>query len=543
MKTLPMLVVVTLGLAVGTASAAPTQITLLHVNDTHSHLAAWGPKDANLDGTLGGLAKAAAVIAGEKARDPHALFVHGGDFMNGDPFFNEYLGVPELQLLESLGLDVLVPGNHEFQFGPDFYAGVLSATWPAGGGVSIVGTNLDLAGYPALGTWISPTVVKDAGGVKVGFFGLTTPFDPLEQPAPVVIRSDLDAVAATAVAQLRAQGAEVVVCLAHLGMDLSRQLAASVPGIDVIVNAHDHVALAQPVQIARPQGGTTFIVSAGSYYRFVGRLRLSVDGAQVSLVDYALVGVDAATPRLPAVQAVVGSLEVGIVARYGDLYHEPLAWADAPIPAESDPRHAKRDTAIGDLFTDAYRRWTGTDLAIEASGFLDEGLPQGTIVGADLFRSMSYGLPQLDPAAGRYIVRPFRLATFRITGAQLLAGLEIALATPGGLFPQVSGVRFDYDSTRPAGQKILVGTVHIGGHRLVPDKLYTATANEGLLLFLPALGVQIQDVTVLPDSAQAAVRELVELRGVLEPATSGRIRDVAATCHSAPSASVGAVAR
>jgi 5'-nucleotidase/UDP-sugar diphosphatase len=130
--------------------AASTQITLLHVNDTHSHLAPFGPKDASLNGTVGGLTKAASVIAAEKARNPAALFVHGGDLMHGDLFFNEYLGVPELQLLQSLGLDAMVLGNHEFDLGPDFLTAVLAATWPAGGNFPILSTNLDLTGYPVL---------------------------------------------------------------------------------------------------------------------------------------------------------------------------------------------------------------------------------------------------------------------------------------------------------------------------------------------------------------------------------------------------------
>ena len=261
------IVLALLAVAMPTAFAAPQQpVTLLYVSDTHSHLAAWGTKDANLDGTLGGLPKAAAIVAGEKRSNPDAIFVHGGDLMNGDLFFNEYLGVPEFMLLQQVGLDVFVPGNHEFQFGPDFLAGVLQATWPeGGGGVPVLGTNIDITGYPALGRWMSSTLIKNAGGVKVGFFGLTTPFDVLERPEPVVIRTDLAVVAAAAAAELRSEGAQVVVCVAHTGLELSREIARTVPGIDVILNGHDHVALAQPEAVKRPGGGTTIIVSAGEY--------------------------------------------------------------------------------------------------------------------------------------------------------------------------------------------------------------------------------------------------------------------------------------
>lgn len=508
--------------------AAPQQVTLLHVNDTHSHLAAWGPKDADLDGTLGGVAKAAAIIGAQKTTNPNALFVHGGDLMNGDLFFNEYLGVPEFRLLQQVGLDVFVPGNHEFQYGPEFLAGVLDFTWPGGaGGVPIVATNIDVSGYPALGLWMTPTVVKDAGGVKVGFFGLTTPSDALARPAPVVIRADLADVAAGAVAKLRADGAQVIVGVAHVGLDVSRDIAAAVPGIDVIVNGHDHVALLEPESVERPDGGTTLIVSAGEYYRWVGRLTLSVEGDAVSLVDYELLSAGASAPAVPEVQAVVEALQAGIVERYGDVYHQQLAVADRAILENWDARHAKRDTALGDLFTDAYRDCGHTEIAIEALGFLDEGMPAGPIVGADVFRSMAYGIPQAAPTGG-YIVRPFRLATFSLYGGELLGALEYALASGRDLFPQVSGLRLEFDSTRAPGSRLLVETVRVGDQPISPSRLYTITGNEGLVMFLAELGLTPHDVQWLDVSAFDAARALVQARGALGPVVTGRIRDVAA---------------
>jgi 5'-nucleotidase/UDP-sugar diphosphatase len=519
-------------------AAQSALITLLHVNDTHSHLAAWGPKDGNLDGTLGGLAKAAAIVAAERASDPDALFVHAGDFMEGDFFFNEYLGVPELQLLKSIGLDALVLGNHEFRFGPDFLVSVLQAAWPAGG-VPILGTNLDPQGH-SLSSWITSTLIKEVQGVKVGFFGLTTPNGALANPAPVVILNDVNPISQSAVDALREAGAQVVVCIEHCGMSAARDLAGNVSGIDVIVNAHDHVALEQPEAIARPGGGTTLIVSAGSHYRWVGRLRLSVAGSQVSLVDYALLSADAGAPSSPAVQATIDALKVGIVARYGDVYHQPLAWAEQDITLDWSPHNAKRDTPLGNLLTDAYRAWTGTDIALEPFAYVGDPLPAGTIVGADVFRSMSYGELALDPVSGKQIVRPWRLFTFRATGEALLHVLDTTLTLGDVYFPQVSGIRFDYDSlgTVPYGDyfhtkhKILRDTVHVNGHKIVTNQLYSVTVTEGLYPGLKgifgALGLTMQDVQKPPDLEFYAARSFVAQRGELGLATSNRIRDIAA---------------
>ncbi|HUJ26275.1 MAG TPA: bifunctional UDP-sugar hydrolase/5'-nucleotidase [Myxococcales bacterium] len=510
------------------AGAAPTQITLLHVNDTHSHLAPFGPKNLQLSGTVGGLTKAASIIAAERAADPSALFVHGGDLMHGDFFFTEYLGVPELQLLQALGLDAMVLGNHEFDFGPDFLAAVLNAAWPAGGNFPILSTNLDLTAYPLLANWVTTdaSFIKDVKGVKVGFFGLTTPFEINELPAPAVLKTDLAGVAADSVAALRGKGAQVVICLAHLGLPLSRQLAAGVPGIDVIVNAHDHVALEAPEQIERPGGGVTLVVSAGDYYRWVGRLTLSVDGDAVKLGSYRLIEVDRRVPELPEVAATVRALEAGIVQRYGDVYRRPWALALGEIPVDADPARPGRDTAIGDLWTDAYRARTGTDIAIEVNGYLDEPLPPGVVVGADVFRSNSGGLPAFDPVSGAMRVAPFHLATVVLSGAELVQALDTALAASGDTFPQVSGMRFDFDSRLPAGQQVLVDSVRVQGRRLQLDRQYTVTVNEVVLMFLPLLGIPVHDPQVRTDVAFEAARDLIRARVLLLPLAEGRIRDV-----------------
>jgi 2',3'-cyclic-nucleotide 2'-phosphodiesterase (5'-nucleotidase family) len=528
MKRLSTVVVLVFGLFLATASqaAARQSVTLLHVNDTHSHLDAWGPKDANLDGTLGGLPKAAAIIASERAADPNALFVHSGDFMNGDLFFSEYRGAKELQLLQSLGLDAYVPGNNEFMqgilpstLGRSFLKSVLNSTWPGGAGlVPMLGTNLKDDTYAALSPWVTRKLTKDVNGVKIGFCGLTG--SQATDPVPA---------AAAAVAALHAAGAQVVICVSHFGMDAARALAGSVSGIDVIVNGHDNAVLEQPEAIARPGGGTTLIVSAGLYYRYVGRLRLQVDGTAVSFVDYALLGADADTPSLSAVQQAVEDLKGPIVARYGDVYHQPLAWAAQDIVGEPDPAKAKRDTPLGNLFTDAYRAATGTDVAFEASVFLRDALPRGPIVGADVFRSMPFGLPATVGTPPVAIVRPYRLVTFRTTGSGLIAVLQATIGMGGDYFPQVSGMRLKYDSRLAPGSRVLVDSVLVGDERLVADRLYSVTVTEGVFAVLKTIpGLDPDAVTMLDTMAFDAARALVVERGELGPAASNRIQDIGA---------------
>ncbi|HET7787493.1 MAG TPA: 5'-nucleotidase C-terminal domain-containing protein [Myxococcales bacterium] len=509
--------------------AAPKTMTLIHVNDTHSHVDAMGPKDASLDGTVGGLWKAASVIGPLRAA-PGTALVHAGDLFHGDLFFQAYYGVAEMTILRELGLDAMALGNHEFEWGPGALYMAADATW--GGYPSpLLSANLDFSGCAAdpvscsLQDYVHPSLIKDVGGVQVGFFALTTPYDPIAQPAPLVLQGiDDPAVLAniawnTALA-LRAQGAQVVVLLSHLGLDLDRQLIiASGAPIDVIIGAHDH-AVQPPVAIDRPGGGKTILAEAGDYYRYVGQIVLSVgDDGSVSLAGGGLIPIDASVPRAPdPVASMVQSFEAGIVAMYGDVFHTAIATAAADFPNHWDPAAKARDTAAGNLVTDIYRRHTGTDLAMEAMGLQEGTLVAGPIVGDDVFRLMPYGPPPLG----------YPLVKMHLTGAALLQGLELGVSLMLGTdaFMQVSGMRFEYDSCAPMFQRVRAGSVRIGGHRLDPAAVYSVTVNEFLKLVLPAFGVEILDAEVLPDLVYTVLRDEIARRGTIEPAVQNRIRDL-----------------
>jgi 5'-nucleotidase/UDP-sugar diphosphatase len=524
-------------------AVSATTLTVLHVNDTHSHLDATGPRDAKLAGTVGGIARAATVIARERAAAPDALLLHGGDLFQGDLFFNQYFGVPELGLLAALGFDAMTVGNHELDFGPDTLAGALAEAFP-GGGVPLLSANLDLTGYPALSAFVRQSLLRNVSGVEVGIFGMTTPDDPMMQPDPVQVLGTGDPVtvlgiAGEVVADLRAAGAEVVICMSHLGYAYDQALAANVPGIDVIVGAHDHLVLETPTMVANPAGGTTIIVQAGCHYRYVGRLRLDVGPEGVRLGDYVLLPVDEAVPPAPQVQAVVDQLKDGIVARWGDVYGTTVASARKPV-ALRDDRGTFRDSPIGDLVTDALRTETGTDLAITTDGLISEGLAQGPLVAADVFRVVSYGY---DVDTGLDL----QLATCDITGAELLQALEITLGyldVSDAFFVEVSGIRFAYDPLAPVGKRVVLPTVRVGDRAIDPSRTYSATVDAAIVALLPMLGVEVSNVRLLPTLEYEALLDHVRTLGVLDGRCDGRIREsLAHLTPPAPGRGVGSQRR
>jgi 5'-nucleotidase / UDP-sugar diphosphatase len=516
------------------ALGTPTAITILHVNDTHSHLDAFGQKDRNLDGTVGGLAKAATVIATLRATDPNPLLVHAGDLFNGDAYFAAGIGpggmpllvVPELQLLQSLGLDVLTLGNHEFGLGTPTLDAVL---WGAfhGTGPSVLTANIDLAAAGLTGL-AQPSVVKEVGGVRVGFFGMTA-LDFLSQGAPFLARDVAGTLqlAAAQAAALRAApaSADVVIFLSHLGFELDQVVAASVPGLDAIVGGHSHTVLSAPVMVPGPvvpgeARRIVPVVQAGSFYQWVGELTLLVEDGEVSLGGYRLVPVDARVPRLPAVAAVVGQLKAAVDQRYGvDLWKEPIALALLDVDKEAPARSPLRDSPVGDLVTDALRARGGTDIALTANGFLTEGLTRGPLVGDDAFRIVGDGI---DPAGAGL---GFPLYELRIDGKNLLAALETSLALGDDLSLQVSGMSYVYDSRKPAGSRLV--DVRVGGKAVKPTRIYRATVNLGVVQGLAAFpGVTLAaQPSPLGTSEYVAVRDyLARLRLVLY-FTHGRVID------------------
>lgn len=496
-----------------------TTITLIHVNDSHSHLDGIGPRNVNLQPTLGGIARAAAIIGTLKASEPNPILLHGGDFCVGDFFYNNYFGVPELQILNSLGFDAMTVGNHEFDLGPStlesvFYAGFAEGSFP------VVSANLDLSGYPSLSNFISPYVIKNMSGVKVGIFGMTIPA-PLSNPSPVIIKENIPEITYATVTELQAQGCGVIVMLSHLGFANDSAIVSNVPGVNFVIGAHDHYSFPQPRSISSP-GGTTYIVEAGSFYKNVGKLTFTFDNGTVSMNSYDLIPVTDETPGVHEIEEVINTLKQGIEQNYGNVFTNAIGTAGKDIePAAEQNANGWKDSPIGNLVTDAYRNSTGTAIAITADGLISDKLYHGPLVGADVFRVVSYGF---DTTTGL----GFRLVKCEIRGMELIKGLETSLAMLGvdnDFFVQVSGIKFEYNITNPPGQRVVLSSVRINGSMILPHKKYSLTLNEGLYGILTSLGVQVEKVKLLNVSEYEALKNFITTLQSVSYSTEGRITE------------------
>ena len=500
-------------------------LTILHLNDTHSTLAAVGPRNGSLQGTQGGIARAATIIGMTKMTDSNVLLLHAGDYSIGDLFYNVYFGVPELQILKSLGLDAMTVGNHEWDLTPSTFLASLEASFKPGEGFRLLSANLifpETTSYDTLKDYIFPYTIKQAGNIKVGIFGLTTPeTNILSLPSPYFIDTNIVPIAAALVDTLTAKSCNVIILLSHLGFSLDQVIAKYVPGINVIVGGHDHYLFNTPIPAINPLGDTTWILQAGSNYLNIGKLQLLLNNGKVNLLHYQMIHLEEQIPEEPTVLSQVNDLIAGIENVYGPVYTQQIATSTGLFKEKADSlmSYGNHDTPIGNLITNAFRAKTGTDVAIEAGGSTAQPLYKGPIVVADVFRVVGYGFNEVNGLG-------YRLVTFDILGSDLWTALEKTLATIEAndeLLPQVSGMAYSYDPQKNAGSRL--NEVKIGGNDIDPNATYSVTGNEFLVAILTGyLETPVSNVHIFEDLTEFQVlTEYVTKRQTLTPKIEGRV--------------------
>lgn len=504
--------------------AQPDTLTILHLNDTHSNLAPLGPRNEALEGSQGGLARAASAIGFQKATNPNPVLLHAGDLFVGDLFFNVYFGVPELQILRDLGFSALAVGNHEFDLTPSTLHSALQAAF-ADSGFPLLSANLilDDPAVDSLKDFIRPFTVIEIGGINVGVFGMTTPAtNQISLPAPAVVDTNIIEIATAMVDTLKALGCDVILCLSHMGFTLDVLMATYVPGIHGVVGGHDHYLFNEPRIVENVAGDSTWIVQVGSYYLALGKLRLIVESQNVRILDYEVIQIEDPIPQEETIAGVVDQLTQGIETAYGQPFYTQHVGVVGEYLEEFDENplaYGMKDTPLGNFIADVYREFSGADIAIQPNGSIAQPLYAGPIVAADLYRAVGYGF-NTDNFLG------YRFATFDITGVALCQGLEFSLSTlhiNDDFLIQVSGMSYVYDPAKPAFERLV--SVKIGGNPVDPLASYRVATNEFVALFLDFLGIPIDSLKIYEGVSEFEVLlQNVASLDTIQAASEGRVR-------------------
>ena len=526
-------------------------LTILHLNDTHSNLLDGSPRYGMLAGQVGGVARAASVI-GQTAMENEAwMLLHAGDACVGDMMHLFPAGnpvqprIPDLEILAQLGLSAMTLGNHEFDFSSPGLLGALMTSLPIDGSTGkaaypLLSANIDIpdgvADVSPLANWVAPYVIKDFPGFKVGIIGLTTPMtNYLSDPGLVSFEEDenvLGGILYTLAGNLRDAGCNYVILLSHMGMKADKALAAAVPGIDLIIGGHDHIATKHPVRVTNPLGDVVPIVQTEGFYRQIGRITLKLHNGRISVNKYELIDLDSKIPEEPTVKAAVAA----IAAEIEDAIDQPVFSAAVALVTHTQTERATNlwmpghhDTHVGNLVADAYQNSLGVDIGIIPGGSTAQPLFPGPITGNDVYRMIGYGANTEDGPG--YLV-----ATFSLSGYDLMVGLETTLGdieTDDELFMQVSSnLEYHYDPSEPPGQRLKA--VYYKGQPLDPYETYTIGTNWMVLEYLKmlnvmySLGITIIDAQYEEYGEFALVLDYIMTQGTLGGRrTPGRVVAVA----------------
>ena len=402
----------------------------------------------------GGYAKLASVVRQEKVGEKYSYFVHAGDAYSPSLLSTLDKGKSTVEMLNAVGVDYMVLGNHEWDFGPKI---LRERVWQSNFPV-LASNAIDIDGLPIDGT--VRTAMINVGPFRVGIMGLITTntkviahagsddFLPILDTAKVLAK------------ELKGQGAHLIVALAHLDFLEDMELVQS-GLVDVVLSGHDHF------YISWDDGKTVWMDSGENSekvgvmdvhlksYMKRGKKRFSWE-ADMRFVD---------TKNVPEDRTIALKIK-----KYDKFLSKELDIQIGKTNTELDSRKTTvrlGEAAIGNLIADAMRDGVNADIGFANGGGIRAGkiyTPGTIITRRDMLLEMPFG---------NVVVK------LKLTGAQIWEALENGVSQVeniAGRFPQVSGVSFTYNPKAQGGSRVV--SAKIGGQPLNKGRSYTVATNN-----------------------------------------------------------------
>lgn len=467
-------------------------VVILHTNDVHCGFEA--------DDSTYGIAELSAYKAHLESEGYDVILVDAGDFIQGGVIGTLSDGEYPMQLMNAVGYDIAVPGNHEFDYGTDTFLKLADeAEFPY---LSVNFTDLRTGEKP-----FQAYTTIEADQMKIAFVGITTPETPSSSRPSNFMDEDgnfiygflggddgtaLYSAVQSAIDAAYADGADYVFAIGHMGDYVyddkwsSLAVIKNVSGLTGFIDGHSHSVIEEIVK--DKSGNDVPLASTGTKLQDIGQITISDGAIEFGLVakgDYT-VPEDENSAEYTAWKQTAAELE-SINAQYAELVNQVVAKTDVELTI-NDPDTGERavrnaETNLGDLCADAYRAKTKADIALINGGGVRANIAAGDI---------TYG-NMID-------VQPFgnSLCVVKATGQQILDCLEMgAMHTPeeNGGFMQVSGLTYEVDTYIPSSVttdengnftgvdgEYRVKNVVIMGEPLDPDRTYTVASHNYLLL-------------------------------------------------------------
>lgn len=502
----------------GGGGSKPLDLTILHINDHHSHLDAEsttlslqdaGGTRRSVTVELGGFARVTSAIEALSAGKSNVLKLHAGDAITGDLYFTQSEGKADADMMNTVCFDAMSIGNHEFDSANAGLVKFIDFLHAGSCKTPVLSANVRPAAGSPLASRMSAYRIVEKDGEQIGIVGLTVKGKTQFASRPDASTEFIDeATAAQAtIDELKLRGINKIILLSHLGYDADKAIAPKLTGVDVIVGGDSHTLLgpsgmtaygltpsgAYPTQATDKAGKMVCITQAWQYSYAVGALDvkfdangdvLSCSGApQVLLGDTFKVGsanaseADAAVYRSQLNAAGVFRITPPSTAAVAVL--SPYKAAKEALGTQVAGRStdnlclrrvpgSKRDTSrssLGDVCNqDATVIAQGGDIQqLVAEAFLEQGQRFG---GADISLQNAGGV-RIDIASGDitvgkvYTLLPFKNTLYRLvlTGAQVKSAIEdgvdsVINGTGTGAYPYTGGLRFKVDMNQAKGSRV-----------------------------------------------------------------------------------------
>ena len=449
-------------------------LTIMHTNDVHGH------HEPQRDGN-GGAALLATVVQQIRGEVDNHLLLDAGDRFTGTLFHVQHRGQDSVQIMNAIGYDAFVLGNHEFNEGSEKLAEFVQAL-----NTPTVSANIDFSEDPYLAGLVAPSVVLDVGGQSIGIIGLTTPETVvLNLPSKdLVFHENLAEITQAQVDSLSAQVINKIILLSHLGYAPDLEVAQAVSGVDIVVGGHTNTLLSNtysgalgeyPTVLESASGEPALVVQADTKTIYLGRLDVEFDSAGV-LTDW-----DGDTILLsryitpdPAMSEIIAELAAPIA----ELTSQRVGETSVALTGTSPRLCRIEECLLGVVITDAVLDNTGADIVIQNGGGIRADIDEGEITLGEVLNVLPFGN---------------LISTLELTGADVLAALENGVSRvevdengdpvvdgASGRFPQVAGMRYTFDATQEAGSRIVSAEVMSGGEysALDPEAVYRIATND-----------------------------------------------------------------
>ncbi len=482
------------------SGADSSHLIILHTNDTHSQI----DPDRH---DKGGIVRRKVLVDSVRAEHQNVMLVDAGDAVQGSLYYTLFGGEVERLLMNEMGYDIRLLGNHEFDKGLD----ILAREWRQINGTRL-STNYDFSGTPLDGLFV-PSVMKEFDGKKVGFIGIN--LDPegiiTEHNYEGIDYHDAIEAANREAAELRRQGADMVIAVTHIGYSNEKDyddltLAAKSSDIDLIIGGHSHTLVtptdapdAPKWTVTNRDGKEVTVVQTGATGTYLGEIDIDLNNLTV-------------TPRMLTVDSRLDSRADSAYAALIIPYRTKVDSVRSIAIGEAPADLLKRSNEQLNFFSDFVMRrgeelmgGRRPDLAIMNKGGLRTDLAAGTITNGSII--------DIAPFDNYIVVMEIEgddlIDTFRILASQEGQGVS-------------SNVRALFD---PSTHEL--NSVTISGKPIDPERTY-------LLATIDYLADGNDYMTPLKKGEIKARSKSVLFEDMIENIRSGRLNSALASPDPTP---------